>query len=578
MIPQDTINTIRDRADIVSVISERIQLKKAGANFMGHCPFHGEKTPSFSVSPTRQAYHCFGCGAHGDVIAFLMEHDGKDFREAARDLGEELGIKVEDEEDPSKLRASAARSQEQRATEKRILSKIAQAADHYREQLDKSTRARAYAQKRALTPEMIDLYGIGYSPASSNALSIIFEKYATDPDLVECGLVIEPASDERRPRYDRFRDRLMFPIRNTTGQVVGFGARVLPGAPDDAPKYLNSPEYSLFIKHKILYGLHEARSAIRRAGRAYVTEGYMDVVAMATHGIPNAVAALGTALTEDHLRTLLRFTNDICFLFDADKAGQTAAWKACVQALPFCEPSSSFSFLTLPGAKDPDEFLKEHGRESFEASAKQLAKPLSSFMLDTLETQISQPLSSMEGKARFLSEAKALIQKIPAHNPMREMMLDEVARRTGQGPTGSARRRLEQAARVTSRGTPTSQAHSPSPATETRSLWQRLLTATTLAPVAAVAAAPVILPLLDEQSEEEGLLGARLQMLQETPTDQLDESDVPLDEKQTAADILANAPQLISRQRDADLHQVLESMRASGQISEQDYLRQIMAS
>lgn len=578
MIPQDTINTIRERADIVSVISERVQLKKAGANFMGLCPFHGEKTPSFSVSAARQSYHCFGCGAHGDVIAFIMEHDGKDFRDAARDLGEELGLKVEDEEDPSKLRASAARSQEQRVTEKRLLAKVAQAAEHYQDQLAKSTRAQAYAKERALTAEMIDLYGIGYSPASSTALSTVFEKYTTDADLVECGLIIEPPKEDKRPRYDRFRDRLMFPIRNTTGQVVGFGARVLPGAPEDAPKYLNSPEYSLFIKHKILYGLHEARSAIRRAGRAYVTEGYMDVVAMATHGIPNAVAALGTALTEDHLRTLLRFTSDICFLFDGDKAGKAAAWKACIQALPFCEPSSSFSFLTLPGAKDPDEFLKEHGRESFETSAKQLAKPLSAFMLDTLEAQVPQPLSSMEGKARFLSEAKSLIQKIPAHNPMREMMLDEVARRTGQGSTGSARRRLEQAARGPNRGATSGQAPSPSPATETRSLWQRLLTATTLSPTAAVAAAQSILPLLDDQSEEEGLLSARLQMLQSTPADQLDESDVPLDERQTAADILANAPQLISRQRDAELHQLLESMRASGQISEQDYLRQMMDS
>ena len=319
-IPQTFIQELIARADVVEIVGRYVQLKKGGANFMGLCPFHGEKSPSFSVSPTKQFYHCFGCGKNGNAISFLMDHAGMTFVEAVKDLAQQYGMQVpEDDASPE----DRARAVEQREKQHTLTSVLEKAADAYRHHLKHSIKAVDYFKGRGLSGEIAKQFGLGYAPEGWRSLASVFPHY-DDPLLVESGLVIlhEAQAGEEEKRYDRFRDRVMFPIRNVKGECIGFGGRILG---EGTPKYLNSPETPVFSKGRELYGLFEAKGALRDMGYALVTEGYMDVVALAQLGFPNAVATLGTACTNEHVQKLFRFTDSVVFSFDGDSAGRRAA-------------------------------------------------------------------------------------------------------------------------------------------------------------------------------------------------------------------------------------------------------------
>jgi DNA primase len=399
MIPESFIQELLARADVVEIVGRYVQLKKGGANFSGLCPFHGEKSPSFTVSPSKQFYHCFGCGKNGNAIGFLMEHAGMSFVEAVKDLASQYGMEVPQDRPPAD-QARAAEQQRRRATLTEVLERAAAA---YRKQLREAPQAVAYLQGRGLSGEVARQYGLGYATEGWRALASVFPDYM-DPMLVDGGLVIVGDDDKR---YDRFRDRVMFPIRNVKGECIGFGGRVLG---DGTPKYLNSPETPVFSKGRELYGLYEARAALREAGWVLVTEGYMDVVALAQHGFANAVATLGTACTAEHLQKLFRFTDNVVFSFDGDAAGRRAARKALEGALPFATDLRTVKFLFLPAEHDPDSFVRECGAEAF-ASSVHDATPLSRFLVDVAREDCQ--LTTAEGRARLAANSKPLWHQLP---------------------------------------------------------------------------------------------------------------------------------------------------------------------
>jgi DNA primase len=417
VIPQPFIQDLLARADIVEIVGRHVQLKKAGINHKGLCPFHGEKTASFIVSPTRQTYHCFGCGVHGNAIGFLMEHTGAGFLDAVRDLAQQLGMNVPDDDRTDEQRDQAARL---RAKQTTLTEALARAADHYRKQLKTSSRAIDYLKGRGLSGEIAARFGLGYAQPGWRSLAGVFPQY-DDEVLEESGLVIAQSDDDgNAKRYDRFRDRIMFPIRSVQGEVIGFGGRVLDGG---EPKYLNSPETAVFVKGRELYGLHEARTALRAKGYALVVEGYMDVVALAQHGFPNTVATLGTACTEDHVRKLFRFSESVVFSFDGDAAGRRAASRAMEASLPHASDTRTIRFLFLPPEHDPDSFIRDRGGDAFEAAVQQ-AVPLSRQLLETARE--SCDLATAEGRARLLAQAKPLWSALP-EGALRRQMLSEFA-------------------------------------------------------------------------------------------------------------------------------------------------------
>ncbi|TXL68631.1 DNA primase [Zeimonas arvi] len=401
MIPQSFIQDLLARVDIVDVVGRYVRLKKAGANYLGLCPFHTEKSPSFTVSPTKQFYHCFGCGAHGSAIGFLMEHAGLGYVDAVTDLARSLGLEVPREP------GTVGRAGPDPRTPG-LLDLLARAAQFYRRRLKDTPRAIDYLKGRGLTGEIAARFGIGYAPDQWRGLEAAVPDYEA-PALVEAGLVIESEGDDgRKRRYDRFRDRIMFPIRNPRGQVIGFGGRVLDRG---EPKYLNSPETPVFSKGRELYGLFEARDGIRRENCVLVVEGYMDVVMLARHGVGNAVATLGTSTTPDHVRKLLRLADRVVFAFDGDAAGRKAAWRALEASLPQAADARRIDFLFLPPEHDPDSFVRAHGAEGFrEALAG--AMPLSELLVTELSERVG--LETPEGRARLLAEAAPLLQALAA--------------------------------------------------------------------------------------------------------------------------------------------------------------------
>ncbi len=367
MIPPPFVQELLSRTDIVDVVGRHVALRKTGANLMGLCPFHGEKSPSFSVSPSKQFYYCFGCGASGNAIGFLTGHLGMGFVDAVKELAQQVGLSVpEDDRAPAERERSSA----QRARQASIGEVLLKAAEHYRRELRASPHAVDYLKGRGLSGEIAARFGLGYAPPSWRSLAGVFPHY-DDPLLVESGMVIVHDADSGdaadAKRYDRFRDRIMFPIRAVSGEVIGFGGRVL-GAGE--PKYLNSPETPVFVKGRELYGLFEARTAIRQRGHALVVEGYMDVVALAQSGYGNAVATLGTACTADHLHKLLRFTDAVVFSFDGDAAGRRAAARALEAALPHASDTRSIRFLFLPAEHDPDSFVRATRRRGLRTGAR----------------------------------------------------------------------------------------------------------------------------------------------------------------------------------------------------------------
>ena len=367
---------------------------------MGLCPFHNEKSPSFTVSPTKQFYHCFGCGAHGSSIGFLMEYSGLSFVDAIRDLAQSNGMIVPEED-----RMLPAQRAEATAKSLALSEVMTKAGDYYKQQLRSAPQAIAYLKKRGLTGEIAARFGLGFAPDAWDGLRSVFVDYQA-PELVEAGLVIDKSDEEGggRKRYDRFRDRVMFPIRNTKGQIIGFGGRIME---QGEPKYLNSPETPLFQKGFELYGLFEARQAIREAGYVLVTEGYMDVVALAQMGFPQAVATLGTACTPTHVQKLLRQTDHVVFSFDGDSAGRRAARRALDACLPHANDDKFIKFLFLPAEHDPDSFIREYGADAFDQQVHD-AMPLSQFFMR--EMIGDNDLTSAEGRARTQYDAKPLLQ------------------------------------------------------------------------------------------------------------------------------------------------------------------------
>jgi DNA primase len=416
-IPDSFIQEVLTRVDIVDVVGRYVQLKKGGANLMGLCPFHGEKSPSFSVSPSKQFYHCFGCGAHGDAIRFLMEHTGAGFVDTVRDLAQQAGLQVpEVRVDP----ADQARAAEARAHQATLSDVLERAAEHYRSKLKDDARAIDYLKRRGLTGQVARDFGMGYAPEGWRSLASAFPKY-DDPLLVESGLVIVSGDEgQDQKRYDRFRDRIMFPIRSVKGDVIGFGGRVID---QGEPKYLNSPETPVFVKGRELYGLFEGRAGIRERGYALVVEGYMDVVALAQSGFRNAVATLGTACTPDHVQKLLRFTDHVVFSFDGDAAGRRAAGRALEAALPHVSDLRSFRFLFLPAEHDPDSYVREFGPEAFEQFVA-AAVPLSRQLVERASE--GADLATAEGRARMLAQARALWTALPA-GALRTQILADLA-------------------------------------------------------------------------------------------------------------------------------------------------------
>jgi len=405
MIPKSFVQELLGRVDIVDVIESHLPLKRAGTNLTACCPFHSEKTPSFTVSPIKQFYHCFGCGAHGSAIGFLMEYNGMGYVEAVEELASRAGMKVPEFKPVPQQAARQVQTEE-------LTELLQRAAQFYKSELKRSEKAINYLKGRGLTGEIAAQFQLGFAPGGWQNLAAVFGDYQARA-LIDAGLVIEGGEGKR---YDRFRDRIVFPIVNPRGQVVGFGGRVLD---QSEPKYLNSPETPVFEKGRELYGLFQARPAIRDAGRIVVVEGYMDVVALAQHGIGYTVATLGTATTVWHLQKLLRQADEVVFCFDGDAAGRRAAWRALENSLSQLQDGKQVKFLLLPERDDPDSFVRREGKEAFERLLAEAAIPLSAFALKELTERAD--MASAEGRAKFLQEAKPLVKQISA--PILGLML-----------------------------------------------------------------------------------------------------------------------------------------------------------
>jgi DNA primase len=427
-IPPQFIDDLLNRVDIVEVVGRRVPLKKAGKDYQARCPFHDEKTPSFTVSAAKQFYHCFGCGAHGSAIGFLMEYDSLDFVAAVEELADQAGLEVPRE------------TSHQGPDLRPLYTLLDQAAGYYQRQLrehPQAAQAIDYLKGRGLSGEIAGAYGIGFAPPGwDNLLQSLGQDPATLHQLRQAGLINENESEGRR--YDRFRRRIMFPIRDPRGRVIGFGGRVLDQA--DGPKYLNSPETPVFHKGRELYGLFEAKQALRKLERLLVVEGYMDVVALAQFGIRNCVATLGTATTREHLELIFRLCPEMVFCFDGDRAGRAAAWKALETSLSQLRDGREVRFLFLPEGEDPDSLVRQEGTEAFQQRLV-TAQPLSEFLFHQLESQVR--MDSQEGRARLVELAKPRLEQLPA-GVLRQMMFSHLESRVGLGNGSLAGRHVSQ--------------------------------------------------------------------------------------------------------------------------------------
>ena len=430
-IPQHFIDELLNRTDIIEVIDARVPLKKAGHEYKACCPFHNEKTPSFTVSQSKQFYHCFGCGAHGTAVGFLMEYDHMGFPEAVEELARSAGVDVPREEGTA---PSAPRK-----SNDELYQLVDRCDRFYRQQLRKHPKAQLaveYLKGRGMSGEVAARYGVGYAPPGwDNVLKELGKDDKTREQLLNVGMLVKKDNGDY---YDRFRNRIMFPIRDSRGRTIGFGGRVIH--PDDTPKYYNSPETPLFHKGQELYGLYEAKKALRKIERLLVVEGYMDVVALAQFGIAYAVATLGTATTKEHLQRLFRLTGEIVFCFDGDRAGREAAWRAMENALPIMRAGYQLRFMFLPDGEDPDSQVRKIGAEAFEAQMAEAA-PFSSFLFDQLQQQVD--ISSLDGRAQLVEKARPLLVQLP-EGVFREMMIEELGK-LSQRPAESLEQHLKAA-------------------------------------------------------------------------------------------------------------------------------------
>jgi DNA primase len=423
LIPKAFIDELLNRVDIGEVIESRVPMKRAGRNYKGLCPFHKEKSPSFTVNSEKQFYYCFGCGAGGNAIGFLMDYERMEFPQAVENLASAAGLEVPREE--------GDRSQVQRDSNKPIYELLEQCATHFQQQLRHHSQAQQainYLKSRGLTGQIAKQFGVGYAPPGwDNIITALGDDDAKKHRLLQAGMTIE--NEEKKRQYDRFRDRIMYPIRDIRGRVIAFGGRVMG---DEQPKYLNSPETPVFNKSRELYGLYEARQANRNLKRLIIVEGYMDVIALAQQGITYAAATLGTAVGSAHLERIFRQTNEVVFCFDGDKAGRAAAARALEAALPEMNDGRQAWFLFLPDGEDPDSMVREIGKEGFEKTIEQ-APPLSEFLFSFTGKGID--LQSVDGRARLAKLALPLINKVPK-GFFRQLLLQELSVRTGLGEDG----------------------------------------------------------------------------------------------------------------------------------------------
>ncbi len=423
-IPPSFIDDLLSRVDIVEVIDQRVPLKKSGREYQACCPFHNEKTPSFTVSPTKQFYHCFGCGEHGTAIGFLMQYDHLDFIEAVEELARVAGVVI-----PYEQSTSPAARQTHKQNQQSQFELMARCDRFYRQQLRQHPQANVaveYLKSRGLSGEIAARFNIGYAPPGWDNLTNSMGK-ENEAELLTLGMLIKK---EAGGVYDRFRHRIMFPIRDSRGRVLGFGGRVLNK--EDTPKYLNSPETPLFHKGQELYGLYEARQAVRQIDRLLVVEGYMDVVALAQFEIPYAVATLGTATTAEHLQRLFRLTQEVVFCFDGDRAGRDAAWRALEQALPTVQSGRTIRFMFLPDGDDPDTLVRKIGKPAFEILIAQ-AQPLSEYFFASLSAQVD--LARPEGRAQLRELATPMLERLP-EGGYRQIMLDQLQQLVRQDGIG----------------------------------------------------------------------------------------------------------------------------------------------
>ncbi len=408
-VPQSFIDDLLARIDITDLIGQRITLKRAGKEYQSRCPFHDERSPSFTVSPSKQFYHCFGCGAHGTALGFLMQYDGLEFVDAIEVLADQLGMPVPE--------LSTARD---RGTSE-LYGLLAECSSYFQHQLGTSDKALEYLRGRGLGAEVIETYGLGYAPPGWDNVLRRFGQSSKGANLLSSAGML---SQGDRGRYDKFRDRLMFPIHDRRGRVIAFGGRVMG---DDQPKYLNSPETEVFHKGETLYGLYQARQRKGGLERLIVVEGYMDVLALVHHGFSESVATLGTATTRSHAELLFRQAGDVVFCFDGDRAGREAAWRALESVLPRLTDGRQAQFLFLPDGEDPDSLLNAQGAAAFEAQLRG-AVPLTEYFFQMLSKDAR--LDTVDGRARLVERAKPLIEQIP-DSPFRDLMEEELGRRAG---------------------------------------------------------------------------------------------------------------------------------------------------
>ncbi|MBV7563596.1 DNA primase [Pseudomonas sp. sia0905] len=420
LIPQSFIDDLLNRTDIVDVVSSRIQLKKTGKNYSACCPFHKEKTPSFTVSPDKQFYYCFGCGAGGNALGFVMDHDQTEFPQAVEELAKRAGMEVPRED-------NGRGGKPRQATDSPLYALLKAAADYYRQALKSHPQRRAaveYLKGRGLSGEIARDFGLGFAPPGwDNLLKHLAGDSLQHKAMIDAGLLVE--NPDSGKRYDRFRDRVIFPIHDSHGRVIAFGGRVLG---DDKPKYLNSPETPVFHKGQELYGLYEARKHNRNLDEIMVVEGYMDVIALAQQGLRNAVATLGTATSEEHLKRIFRLVPSVLFCFDGDQAGRNAAWRALEAALPNLQDGRRARFLFLPDGEDPDTLVRSEGTDAFRARIHQHAQPLADYFFQQLSEEADP--RSLEGKAHLVTLAAPLIDKIPG-NTLRALMRQRLTQITG---------------------------------------------------------------------------------------------------------------------------------------------------
>ncbi|MCC6594767.1 MAG: DNA primase [Xanthomonadales bacterium] len=564
LIPESFIDELLQRADIVDVISARVQLKRTGKEYQARCPFHDERTPSFTVVPQKQFYHCFGCGAHGSALKFLMEYEGLAFPDAVEALAAQVGLKVPRDE-------RRAGQDDQLAP---LYGVLAEAAAWFSEELDRSERVQAYLDRRGVDAAMRQRFQLGYAPDRWDG---VIARLGKSPERLKllAGAGLLSQGDGRQ--YDKFRDRLMFPIHDRRGRPIAFGGRILDAG---EPKYLNSPETALFHKGRELYGLWQARQSAQKLKRIVVVEGYMDVIALAQHGVDEVVATLGTATTREHAELLFRNAEDVVYCFDGDRAGRQAAWRALESTLPRLTDGRRAWFLFLPDGEDPDTLVRKEGADGFRARM-HAAMPLSDYFFDTLGTEID--LASIDGRARLTARARPLIEQMP-DGAFRDLMRKALAERSGA-------QRVAAPAQPPARPRPA--ARGPQPRTLVRSALALLLARPQVALEIAVPAglegvdkpgADVLRRMLDEVRRRPRITTAELLECfagdpAHAPLVKLSLQELPGDEPAWREDLESALSRLIE-QSDGDRRQYLLARQKSGDTlssAEKNELRALLA-